>query len=248
MLQIKPVFRCDEHFKPLFNKSKCLLTISVGQEVHEGEKFLSTVALVDRCFDACVMVVDDTLQRHTMAMEIGAESGDELFLASLKAGDSWLDRNRAAYSQMHIPLLIIRWNEWLSHKKYLSFKAMLEQTYRLDTSYRASFEATIDQFLERYSRRNQDKNYVTDPKARQLCLDYLMEECAAMCLWPELGCEFEVYPNYRNAAMDETHRRFVLPEHPGLLHSVCVKFKNRGQLSPQKFEFSSKAAENRVIV
>ena len=59
MSQIKPVFRCDEHLKRRFNKSKCLLTISVGQEMHEGEKFLSTIALVDRCFDACVMLVDD---------------------------------------------------------------------------------------------------------------------------------------------------------------------------------------------
>lgn len=244
MLQIKPVFRCQEHFKPKFSSSRCLLTISVGQEVHEGAKFLATVALVDRCFDSCIMLIDDTLQRHTMALEIGAESGDEQMLASFREGDAWLTRNREAYSQMQIPLQIVRWNKWLYHKKYPYFRAMLQRIYSTDASYRNCFEKTIDQFLERYSRRSL-VNYTVDIRARRLCLDYLLEECSIMCLWPELGCEFEVYPNYRNAAMDETHRRFILPNHPELLHAVCVKFKNRGQLAPQKFEFIPKIIENR---
>ncbi|MBP9726075.1 MAG: hypothetical protein KBD83_01230 [Gammaproteobacteria bacterium] len=246
MSRVKPVFRCDEALKRKFSASKCLLTISVGQEVHEGEKFLSTVHLVDRNFNACIMLIDDTLQRHTMAMQAGLEEGDEMLDASLKAGDAWLNRNRAAYSQMHIPLVIIRWNEFLLHKKYAFFKSMLKETYKTDIAYQASFDKTIDQFLARYSRHHQEKNYVVDARARRLCLEYLLEECTAMCLWSELGCEFEVYPSYRNPAMDETHRRFILPDFPKLLHAVSIKFKNKAQLSPQKFEFSPKVVENRA--
>jgi len=69
-----------------------------------------------------------------------------------------------------------------------------------------------------------------------LCFNYLIEECTALCLWPELNCHFEVYPSRRNAAMDATHRYFVLPDYPDLLHGLSIKFKNRKQLKAQCFE------------
>lgn len=245
MLKVKSVFRCDEEFKSTFQASTCLLTISVGQEAHEAEKLYSTIALVDQSFKACVMLIDDTLQRHTMAIETDVQFGDELLFASLQAGDSWLKRNEKIYTQMQIPLSIIRWNDWLNHKDYLSYRSKLLETCANDISYKEKFEETIDQFLERYSRRAQN-NYLIDDRARKLCLEYLLEECTAMCLWPELQCEYEVYPGYRNAAMDETHRRFVLPAYPSLLHAVRVKFKNRGQFSAQVFEFLEKVVDNSV--
>lgn len=101
--------------------------------------------------------------------------------------------------------------------------------------YQASFDNTIDAFLQRYYPRLIEKKDFDIERARALCLDYLLEECAALCLWPELNCHFEVYPSKRNAAMDETHKRFVIPKHPHLLHPISIKFKNRKQLKPQQF-------------
>ena len=46
--KIKPVFKCSEEFKLKFKDSRCLVTISVGQEVHEGKKFLTTIDLIKR--------------------------------------------------------------------------------------------------------------------------------------------------------------------------------------------------------
>lgn len=245
MLQIKPVFRCDSHFKRQFDKSKCLLTISVGQEVHEGEKFSSTVQLVNQNFKECVILVDDTLQRHTMALDFDAMSSDELLTESLRAGDAWLCRNKMFYSRLAIPVIVKRWDYWLQHPGYSIVRSMLLSEYSKDKAYKKVFEKTIDEFLMRYSRRKQ-RDYVTDLRARALCLEYVFEECSAMCLWPELGCQFELYPSGRNFAMTETHRRFVLPFYPDLLHSVGIKFKNRRQLLPQMFEFLPNFVENRI--
>ena len=41
-------------------------------------------------------------------------------------------------------------------------------------------------------------------------------------------------------AMNETHKRFIVPKYPNLLHSVAIKFKNRKQFSPQKLAIQEK--------
>ena len=107
---------------------------------------------------------------------------------------------------------------------------MAEQPY-----YQASFNNTIDEFLKRYYPRLLEKRNFNMQRAKTLCLDYLIEECTALCLWPELNCHFEVYPAKRNLAMDETHKRLVLPFYD-LLHPISIKFKNRKRLKPQQFQ------------
>ena len=66
--RIRPFFKnvpkdCQRGFKD----SKCLLTISVGQSTHEGELFSTTMDLINNSFASCVLLVDDSLQRHTMS-------------------------------------------------------------------------------------------------------------------------------------------------------------------------------------
>ncbi|HEV2523789.1 MAG TPA: hypothetical protein VGU44_01485 [Gammaproteobacteria bacterium] len=44
MYGIKSVFKVQNNIdKAIFKKSRCLLTISVGQEAHEGDKLRSTI-------------------------------------------------------------------------------------------------------------------------------------------------------------------------------------------------------------
>ncbi|HLX54851.1 MAG TPA: ATP-binding protein, partial [Aquella sp.] len=66
-------------------------------------------------------------------------------------------------------------------------------------------------------------------------MDYLIEECAALCLWTSLNCQFEVYPGPRNEAMSATHKKFVLPKYPDLLHPVAIRFRHADQFKPQVF-------------
>lgn len=233
MGKIKPVFKCLEEYKALFKRSQCLLTISVGQEVHEEEKFAATVELVDNSFESCIVLIDDTLQRHTMALHSN-ENADAYYDISLQAGDAWIARNKKYLEQLTIAKSIIRWNQWLFHKDYPSCRNQILDAIESDKIYKEAFNSTISEFLRRYFHRLIEKENFDLERAHYLCLDYLIEECTALYLWPELECQFEVYPSPRNQAMSATHKKFVLPRYPNLLNSVAIKFKNRKQFKEQK--------------
>lgn len=232
--RIKPVFKCKEEFKTKFNESTCLLTISVGQEVHEGEKFLTTIQLVNDHFRECTILVDDSLQRHTMMLDCNEVDENLIYERSINEGDLWLERNKVIYEQLQIPYKIIRWDKWLKHNEYKKINSIIEEKYERDDEYRKAFNDSINEFLRRYENRLDDSGFDRQ-KAFELCLTYLKEECTALCLWVEGDFHFEVYPNKRNLAMTATHEIFVKPHHPHLLHPVAIKFKNRKQLKPQKF-------------
>ena len=235
MANIKAAYRyIDEASRENFGNSQCLLTISVGQEVHENEKFESTIDLINQSFQSCIMLIDDSLQRHTMVMD-RVENADDLHDLAVAEGDAWLVRNEKNYRKLGNLSKIIRWDMWLNHPNYDSEREMLKKMINGDEGYKQIFDSTITEFLTRYCGRLTSRSDFDASRAYQLCFDYLLEECTAMTLWPELGCHFEVYPSKRNLAMTETHRRFVLPKHPDLLHAVAIKFKNRKQLKPQQF-------------
>jgi hypothetical protein len=236
MSNTKAVYRyIDEASREKFCESQCLLTISVGQEVHEGDKFESTIQLVSETFKSCIMLVDDTLQRHTMALNI-SQSAEELYQYSLGEGDRWLVRNEKYYSKLQNLNKIMRWDSWLYHADYEQKQNLIKNELENDLEYKNIFELTIKEFLDRYCSRLDGSLFFNYERGYKLCFDYLFEECTAMALWPELQCHYEVYPSRRNFAMDATHKRFVLSKNPDLLHAVAIKFKNRKQLKPQQFQ------------
>lgn len=51
-----------------FPQSTCLMPISVGQTIHEGEKFKAVIKLINKSFKACTILVDDSVQRHTIGI------------------------------------------------------------------------------------------------------------------------------------------------------------------------------------
>lgn len=235
MATIKAVYRyIDEISRSQFLHSQCLLTISVGQEVHEHEKFEATVELVNNSFHSCIMMIDDSLQRHTMVLD-RKETAEEFHEFAVEEGNRWLIRNEKYYSKLDNLYQIIRWDKWLNHPQYLSKQTQIRKLMEHDLNYKEIVESSIHEFLRRYCSRLITQADFDQRRAYQLCLDYLIEECTAMSLWPELNCQFEVYPSKRNWAMDETHKRFVLPCYPTLLHPVAIKFKNRKQFKPQQF-------------
>jgi hypothetical protein len=233
--RIKPVFKCPDLFKEKFKHSRCLITISVGQEVHEGEKFAATIELINSSFQSCIMLIDDSLQRHTMAIE-KEEDADFFYSHSIQEGDTWLERNKKTYSKLDSLEKILRWNDWLNHPNYSETQNNIISLQQSNINYKTSFDSTIEEFIRRYYSRINNVESKNIQRTKQLCMNYLIEECTAMCLWPELNCQFEVYPSPRNSAMSKTHELFVLPKYPQLLHSVAIKFKNRKQLLPQQFK------------
>ena len=240
--KVRAVFKCPDSFKDRFHESKCLLTISVGQEVHEDDKFLATLELVNNAFAFCTICVDDTLQRHSMGL-YNNTNAESCYDISLVEGDNWLERNKHLYEQLTLPYEIVRWNKWLHHPSYSDIHAEISESYISDPEYRAAFDDSIEDFLTRFQRRLKPSHLFDYQKGFDTCRDYLFEECVAMCLWQNEGYHFEVYPSQRNAAMTKTHERYIKPSAPHLLNAVAIKFKNRKQHKPQHFAQIADAIE-----
>jgi hypothetical protein len=234
--KIKPVFKYEKTNSIPFDQAHCLLTISVGQEVHEGAKFAATIELVREHFAACTMLIDDTLQRHTMALNHPTLVESDFLDISRREGGQWLIRNHTYYKNLP-NLKILHWDYWLTHPYYHSTSEHIQTLLARDRLYQEAFNTTITAFLQRYCQRLPAEvlTQFDHKRARQLCFDYLLEECTALCLWPELNCHYEVYPNPRNGAMVYTHQHLILPQYPQLLHAVAIKFKQRKQFKPQHF-------------
>ncbi len=107
--------------REIFRQANCIIPISVGQnlKVHEGEKFSSTIKLVNLSFRSGTLLIDDTIQRHTMRI-FSKKSEEEMISQTLTEGDLWLERNLNAYSSLTIDYKIMRWSEWLMHPLFMT--------------------------------------------------------------------------------------------------------------------------------
>lgn len=221
---IKASFRgnpSDE--RKTFLVSTCLMPISVGQSVHEGKKFEAVIKLVDKSFKQCAILIDDTVQRHTIAIDKFKEPQD-LYTDALELGNQWLIRNEGIYSQLKIPYQIIRWDDWLRHNDFKMQLARVNRLYSENLVYKTAIHANINEFLTRFLSKI-DCSKIDSNRAFQLCLNYLLEECAVMLLWTHGHYDFELYPNGRNQAMGATYEILIKPYFPSYLRSVAVRFK-----------------------
>lgn len=215
--------RCSPSEKQLFSKSNCIMPISVGQKMHEGEKFYSTMKLINASFQECTILVDDSIQRHTMKIQNDQEE-DILHQLANQAGDNWLTRNSISYESLDIPYKILRWDDWLNHTKYSQSYEQISSYYQNNTEYRNELNKSIVEFLARYVQKPENINFNYE-KAFNCCIDYLMEECAVMCLWAESAYLYEVYPTGRNRAMITTYEMIIKSAYPGYLKSVSLYFE-----------------------
>lgn len=206
-----------------FSVSTCLMPISVGQSIHEWKKFEAVIKLVDASFKQCTILVDDTVQRHTIAIDKFKEPQD-LYTDALELGNQWLIRNEEIYSQLKIPYQVIRWDDWLRHNDFKTQLVRINRLYSENLVYKTAIHANINEFLTRFLARV-DCNQIDSGRAFRLCLNYLLEECAVMLLWTHKHYDFELYPSGRNQAMGATYEMLIKPYFPNYLRPVAVRFK-----------------------
>lgn len=233
MGDIRAVFKCDEKDREKFSESQCLITISVGQDSHEGERFAALADLINNHFKSCIIILDDSLQRHTMALWSDKNS-DFFYPHSIKEGDLWISRHEKILQEFTILKKIIRWDAWLNHPDFLKQRQKILDLIEVKNSYRKAFEESIESFLKKFYRRVFFKKFDMN-ETEEHCWNFVIEECVALSLWPELNCEFEVYPNQHNLAINETRKYFVLSQYPKLLRGIQVNLKNSSNLKPQHF-------------
>lgn len=215
--------------REMFSRAHCLMPISVGQSIHEGKKFEAVIKLINNSFENCTILVDDSVQRHTLAIlkNLDAESLHDL---ANREGDEWLERNKSYYTQLTIPYDVMRWDYWLYHTSFHQSLEQVKYQYEENPAYRVAIHTNIEAFLSRYLK-DVDPTSFDVQRANELCLDYLLEECAVMCLWPENKYDFEVYPSGRNQAMAATYEQLIYPLSPNYLRPVALRFKKYSGIS-----------------
>jgi len=212
--------------RKLFLQSTCLMPISVGQSIHEGEKFAAVIKLINKAFKHCTILVDDSVQRHTIGI-MNHATPDELYGLAVEEGDAWLKRSEIAYSQLTIPYDIMRWDDWYNNHNYINSHLRVQNEYETNEAFREAIHGNINDFLTRYLSRFAEED-IDHERAFVLCRDYLIEECAVMCLWTEKKYDFEVYPSGRNKAMAATYTYLIKPQYPHYLRPVALRFKKYG--------------------
>jgi hypothetical protein len=107
----KASFRlCSIEERKQFHSSKCILPISIGYRLFEGEKLTALLSLINRSFRSCLFQIDDTLQQYTLRILDDGLSIDEAYQKALRAGDEWLDFYEESLQTLTIPYEIKRWN------------------------------------------------------------------------------------------------------------------------------------------
>jgi len=243
VLSVKTSFKnLSAERKQKLNGSRCMLLVSVGQEAHECDRLKSTIALLNESFSYCVVLLYDSLQRYTMALN-SSQPPETFHKIANQEGVAWLHRNQRFLDQLSMPYEVSRWDTWLAHPHFQSTLMRLREDLSLDGHFCSIFEQTVTQYLQRYTQRIDDKERFDFSRARAICLEYLLEECAVLCLWPELSCQFEVYPNAHNQAMEATREKYVTPDYPHLLRSLSLRFRHAKQLKPQEFRLLEERRE-----
>lgn len=223
MLTKKAILKSDKMNE--FALSKCILTVSVGQPNHEGDKFFATVLAVNKQFTSCIIMVCDSLQRHTMKISSPLDLS-ELHKESNILGDEWIARNSLAIKQFDIPYQISRWDAWMNHRNYSEKSLLINSLYSNDPL----FKKSIDETAHRFSERKMDISVVDRNISFNLSKEYLLEECAVMLLQADDDYPFEIYPSQRNDAMDYVYQQIISYTNDELMRAVSIKFKN---LSPE---------------
>ncbi len=202
-------------------KAACVLTISVGQPNHEGDKLLATILAANKNFSSCIVMVCDSLQRHTMSIDSNL-SFETLHADSNKLGAEWIERNLSTIQHFKIPYKISQWDEWLAHNDFLVKQDLIKALYKNDLLFRKSIDETVAEFV---SRKAKHTTFNIDAAYKASC-DYLLEECAVMLLLADCGYAFEIYPSQRNAAMSYVYQAIIALNRPDLMRAVSIKFKN----------------------
>jgi len=224
-MAVKVYFKCSDEDRCRFKDSTCAVTISVGHASQEGEALAETIRRINAKFKACVINVNDTLQRHTIRIA-QAKDFDVLYNDAKQAGDDWLACNQAIIDQLTIEHQIFRWDDWFMHNDYSKKRAIIDDLYESNPDYRDAISQTIQAFSERYNKRY-SATTIDNEFLHECSLEYLKEECSVFLLWADSNYDFELYPSKRRLAFEKTRQYTVEPYKPLTLKPLSLEIHKK---------------------
>lgn len=199
---------------------RCLVPISMKQDVHYGTHFAATLSLLNASFSHCSFILADTLQAYSKRIFSPDKSIESLIDESREEGDKWLNENQLFLSKLSIPWKIVRWDAIVTNDDFSYALWMVKKTYATNEKFKQACDTNVMEFLDR------NKAGVVDiEKAKDFGLEYILCECAAMFIWVDEKCHWELYPTGRKIAMTETYNLFIKPDHPNFLKPLSLRFK-----------------------
>ncbi len=223
---IKATFVGCQNIKNQFIHSHGIMLISVGQVQHESANLESMVSLINKSFRCCTIAVCDSLQRHNIDINNSYANNKYHGLANSK-GDDWISRNQHRINLFNIPVMIKRWDDWLTNETFHEQLKIVMNLYKNNNIFYTAIHETINQFTNRFIKNNK----IINPNYEIIftnCLNYLIEEIAIMMLiMPNEGYQFVLYPNKFISAFTVAHDIFLKSNGINLMNWVHVQLKRK---------------------
>lgn len=123
------------------------LSVSCGQDYHEGEDFRAALAAVAASGKPVIVDLSDSLQAHNL-VAAGLGEGEARALAR-RRGREWIARNGATAAAYGAD--IVRWDQWRAHPDFEGVQRALVDLYRPGEVFAVAVDADIRTFLNRRS-------------------------------------------------------------------------------------------------
>jgi tRNA-dependent cyclodipeptide synthase len=226
MIKYRVIASCQE---PWREQPACFLNISMGQQYHEGDKFISLLDWATRNFDCCMINIGDSIHRHNLLSVTGDKK--QALEQSLKLGEDWIGRNKNFIrNYLNIPCQLNRWDHWLTHPDFAELYKNIHDYYEKDSKFRAAIEADIRKFISRVSDKTSLIRNLAEYKRSSTL--YLLEECTVYILMVRNFNAVRVYPAPELQCLSYLRKK-TTPEHlQGLENSIHINanFKKKKSL------------------
>jgi len=219
-MRIKAKIQGISKYQTSPKETKVVLPISVGQDYHEGEKFVATLEMIEKRFAACDIIICDILQRYNFSPEYTLEQSIQQVELE---GTKWIERNMKYINNANIPIKIIRWKECL---EFWGFKLALENIKNLfheDSSLQLALKADIQKFIDRDQARSINE-------IESACTNYLFEEAAVfISFFYEKKYDYVVYPSVIPKFIQQCREKFLSKTSTDCLYDLKIYFKKTGK-------------------
>ena len=243
---------CPQHMRSSLSKhQKCVIGISLsGNKNFTDARLEACVRWISKNFKSCLVLVGDSLHRHTIEITSGI-GGDSARLEALRIGREFIDQHRTLfeYYSRSCAFEFIKASQVEMHPNFEAYHEEIQHLYRENKPFEATVRSFVQAYLSRGDKVEEDR---TDELFRleHLSASYLLEESAIFACLAKDGWSVIVYPGSVKAMEDIADGKH--PEVPEPLRQmawVSLYLKKTGvQFVPDSLEASARTIEHQVAV
>jgi len=199
------------------SNSKILFSVSINEPEQSGQDFYEMVKLVleNESIDSGILLITDTLQRHTLKMK-EIISDESALSNSVKLGDTWLKNNEDAINLLleNKNFEIKRWSELTGdYKDELEEKLnLILDFYSSNKEFRDNVNSRAGQAVKKIKTDLKYSGENIPGKLFENAKSYILEECAMrIVLGNTLQCDYEIYKTQLSKAMRLAYKEYGVP-------------------------------------